>query len=206
MEERWPPYWPDIHDQLVLDAIATVPREEFVPPEYHRWSHSDEPLPIGEGQTISQPYVVALMTQALQVQASNRVLEIGTGSGYQTAILAELAAEVYSIERIEWLSRIAGERLAALGYRNIHLRVGDGYGGWPEYAPYDRIIVTAAAKEVPPQLIEQLTKDGRMVIPTGGAYMVQTLYLITKTRKKIHKRSLGGVRFVPLVEGNNKNS
>jgi len=201
MSEEWPPFWPDIHDQRVLDAIAVVPRETFVPAEYRHWAHLDEPLPIGAGQTISQPYIVALMTQALEVDPADRVLEIGTGSGYQTAILAELAGEVYSVERIAWLARLAQERLNALGYRNVHVRVGDGHLGWPEHAPYDRIMVTAAAAFIPSALIDQLAEGGRMVIPVGRAQGVQNLYLVQKMDGRTSERNLGAVRFVPLLPG-----
>ncbi len=201
MSEAWPPFWPDIHDQRVLDAIAVVPREAFVPPEYRRWAHADEPLPIGSGQTISQPYVVALMTQALAVAPNQRVLEIGTGSGYQTAILAELAREVYSVERIAWLARLAEERLDDLGYRNAHFRVGDGHLGWPEQAPFDRIMVTAAAAIIPPALIDQLAANGQIVIPVGQPYGVQDLYLVWKQDDHAVERNLGAVRFVPLLPG-----
>ncbi|RME85036.1 MAG: protein-L-isoaspartate(D-aspartate) O-methyltransferase, partial [Caldilineae bacterium] len=152
----WPPHWTDILDKDVLAAIERVPRHRFVPREYREYAYHDRPLSIGYGQTISQPYVVALMTELLGLTPQSKVLEIGTGSGYQTAILAELAAEVYSVEVIPELSQRAARTLRELGYQNVHLRVGDGWEGWPEHAPYDGIIVTAAAPDWPPRLVEQL--------------------------------------------------
>ncbi len=197
--EDWPPPWPDITDSRVLKAIARVPRAEFVPPELREQAHSDLPLPIGYGQTISQPYVVALMTQLLRLEPDDRVLEVGTGSGYQTAILAELAREVYSIEAIKELAEAARERLHRLGYRNVHVRHGDGALGWPEHAPYDAIIVTAAPERVPPALIEQLAEGGRMVIPIGPEYADQMLWLVEKREDHIHTQPIAPVRFVPLI-------
>ncbi len=197
--EGWPPPWPDITDQQVLDAIARVPRTEFVPPELRERAFFDIPLPIGYGQTISQPYVVALMTQLLQLKPQDRVLEIGTGSGYQTAILAKLAHEVYSIEAIKALAETARERLQRLGYTNIHILHGDGALGWPEHAPYDAIIVTAAPEQIPPALVSQLADGGRMVIPVGPEYTEQMLQLVEKRRGRIRTRSIAPVRFVPLL-------
>ncbi len=189
-----------IRDEAVLEAIARVPRERFVPPAWRDAAYADHPLPIGEGQTISQPYIVALMTQALHLKPGEKVLEIGTGSGYQTAILAELGADLYTVELRPSLQGKARRRLEALGYRNIHYRLGDGYAGWPEFAPYDAILVTAAPAELPSALVEQLAPGGRMVIPIGPAPGYQTLWLILKDRGGgIRRVDLGGVAFVPLV-------
>ncbi|NOZ29626.1 MAG: protein-L-isoaspartate(D-aspartate) O-methyltransferase [Chloroflexi bacterium] len=197
--KRWPPPWPDITDPRVLDAIRRVPRAEFVPPEVREHALSDLPLPIGYGQTISQPYVVALMTQLLRLTPEDRVLEIGTGSGYQTAILAELAREVYSVEAIKALAESARERLQRLGYTNVHIRHGDGARGWPEHAPYDAIIVTAAPEQIPAALVAQLAEGGRMVIPVGPEFTEQMLYLVEKRQGRIHSQPIAPVRFVPLV-------
>ncbi len=197
--ERWPPLWPDITDPRVLDAIARVPRAEFVPEELREQALLDQPLPIGYGQTISQPYVVALMTQWLALKPEDRVLEIGTGSGYQTAVLAELAREVYSIEVIKPLADAARERLQRLGYANVHILHGDGALGWPEHAPYDAIIVTAAPAQIPPALIAQLAEGGRMVIPIGPEYAEQTLQVVVKRRGHVRIQAIAPVRFVPLV-------
>ncbi len=189
-----------IRDERVLEAIARVPRERFVPPEWRDEAYADHPLPIGEGQTISQPYIVALMTQALDLKPGEKVLEIGTGSGYQTAILAEMGADLYTVELRPSLLEAARRRLEALGYRDIHYRLGDGHAGWPEFAPYDAILVTAAPDEIPPALIEQLAPGGRMVIPVGPMPGYQTLWLILKDRAgKVRRVDLGGVAFVPLV-------
>ncbi|MCD6290658.1 MAG: protein-L-isoaspartate(D-aspartate) O-methyltransferase [Anaerolineae bacterium] len=197
--QRWPPDWPDITDERVLNAIARVPRAEFVPPDLREHAFSDYPLPIGYGQTISQPYIVALMTQLLRLKPDDRVLEVGTGSGYQTAILAELAREVYSVEAIRSLAEAARRRLRRLGYTNVHIRHGDGALGWPEHAPYDAIIVTAAPEELPPALIDQLAEGGRMVIPLGPEYAEQMLYLVEKRGGRVLPRPVAPVRFVPLV-------
>ncbi len=189
-----------IRDERVLEAIARVPRERFVPPEWRDEAYADHPLPIGEGQTISQPYIVALMTQALDLKPGEKVLEIGTGSGYQTAILAEMGADLYTVELRPSLLEAARRRLEALGYRDIHYRLGDGHAGWPEFAPYDAILVTAAPDEIPPALIEQLAPGGRMVIPVGPTPGYQTLWLILNDRAgKVRRVDLGGVAFVPLV-------
>ncbi len=198
---RWPPPWSEIDDPGVLAAIARVPRHRFVPPEYQDQAYEDHPLPIGFGQTISQPFVVALMTQLLDLAPAARVLEIGTGCGYQTAILAELAQTVYTVEVISDLARHAEARLAALGYDNIHFRTGNGWEGWPEAAPFDGIVVTAAASDWPPALIDQLAEGGSLVIPVGPAGWDQELWQATKMEGFLVKRRLGPVRFVPLVAG-----
>jgi len=187
-------------DRKVLDVLARVPRHEFVPPEFRHLAYRNHPLPIGYGQTISQPFIVALMTDLLDIKSDDVVLEIGTGSGYQAAVLAELAAQVYTIEIVRALGEGAGERLKRLGYENVHVRVADGYYGWKEYAPFDAIIVTCAAGHVPPPLVEQLRPGGRMVIPIGGAYDVQILMVITKSRSGALKtRQVIPVRFVPMT-------
>lgn len=186
-----------VTDERVLRAMAKVPRERFIPKEFRSAAYDDFPLPIGEHQTISQPSLVAQMTQQLQIDDTCRVLEIGTGSGYQTAILAELAAQVYSVEFREALSRSAQTALRSLHYKNIHFKVGDGNLGWPEFAPYDRIIVTASPPKVPESLIAQLKVGGRMVIPVGTDD--QHLYLIKKTVHGYEPTRLFGVRFVPMV-------
>lgn len=186
----------------VLAALAKVRREAFVPKEEAKYAYINAPLPIGSGQTISQPYIVAIMTELLDLERENSVLEIGTGSGYQAAILAELARQVYSIEVVAELAEGARRALAAEGYRNIEIRCGDGALGWPEFAPYDAIIVTAAAAKVPPALLDQLRPGGRMVIPIGEAYATQMLVRITKDAQgKIDRRDIMAVAFVPLVAG-----
>lgn len=182
----------------VLRAMRKVERHRFVKKEMVSSAHADSPLSIAAGQTISQPYIVALMTEHLQLKGIEKVLEIGTGSGYQAAILAELAREVYSVERIEELSLSARELLGELGYRNIHFKIEDGTDGWSEHSPYDRIIVTAAAVGIPPALIEQLGEGGRMIIPVGGRFS-QELILLTKKKGKIRKEKKGGCIFVPLI-------
>lgn len=191
-----------IKDERLLEAFYRVPRHRFVPESSAAEAYGDHPLPIGEGQTISQPYIVALMTEALQLKGGEKVLEIGTGSGYQTAILAELAGEVFSIERISSLAERARSLLGELGYLGkVRLAVGDGCRGWPEEAPFDAVIVTAGAEKVPPALLEQLAEGGRMVIPVGPQLWGQSLELYTKTRKSIEKQQLCGCRFVPLLPG-----
>lgn len=187
-----------ITDRRTLAAMEKVPRERFVPEALHAQAYSDRALAIECDQTISQPYIVALMTEALSLQGSERVLEIGTGSGYQTAVLAEIAAEVVSIERHERLSQQAGVVLGLLGYRNVTLVVGDGTLGCPSRAPFDRIIVTAAAERCPPALIEQLLEGGILVIPLGGQE-AQTLEAIRRQAGALRRRRLSGCRFVPLV-------
>lgn len=187
-------------DPDVLQAMERVPRHEFVPEENRRYSYRDTPLPIGYGQTISQPYIVAEMTRQLRLSPSSKVLEIGTGSGYQAAVLAELTPLVYSIEIIEPLQKRASSTLKKNGYHNIRLRHGDGYYGWPEAAPFDGIIVTCAAGEIPPPLVEQLAAGGRMLIPVGKRFGTQYLILVTKQQDgSISSRNLMAVRFVPLV-------
>ncbi len=184
----------------VMDAMRSVPRHRFVPAELRANAYDNRPLPIGHGQTISQPYIVALMSDLLALQPQHRVLEIGTGCGYQTAVLATLAAEVYSIEIVQPLGEIAAKRLQELGYRNVRTRVGDGYYGWPEHAPYDGIIVTAASPEVPEALPEQLKPGGRMVIPIGTPYSSQNLLLLEKDQNgEITERTILAVAFVPLT-------
>ncbi len=187
----------DIKDPRVLAAMLKVPRHEFVPPEYRDSAYSDHALPLKMGQTISQPYIVAYMTQALELRGTERVLEIGTGSGYQAAILAEIVPEVYTIEIIPELHDYAVSILNRLGYRNIHFLVGDGYLGWPEKAPFDRIIVTAAPGKVPQPLIDQLAEGGRMIIPIG--VVDQELVIYEKTKSGIKQRSTIPVRFVPMT-------
>lgn len=189
-----------ITNQRVLEAMETVPRHEFVPAAQRGSAYADRPLPIGQGQTISQPYIVAYMTEGLELRSSDRVLEIGTGSGYQAAVLAEIVSEVYTIEIIESLANRASETLERLGYDNVHVKVGDGYDGWPEHAPYDAIIVTAAAGHVPPPLVEQLSPEGRIIIPIGPVYQVQTLMEVTKSASgDVRTRELLPVRFVPMT-------
>ncbi|MFA5531513.1 MAG: protein-L-isoaspartate(D-aspartate) O-methyltransferase [Thiohalomonadaceae bacterium] len=187
-------------DARVLAAMAEVPRERFVPAHLRHAAYDNAPLPIGEGQTISQPFMVALMTDLLQLEPDAVVLEIGTGSGYQAALLSRLVRQVYSIERVPQLAADAVTRLAELGYDNVEVRQGDGYAGWPEHAPYDGIIVTAAAQHVPPPLKEQLKPGGRLVIPVGEPYFGQELLLLTKDATgNISTRHVLPVAFVPLV-------
>ena len=187
-------------DERVMNVIGKVPRHEFVPADQVRYAYDNRPLPIGHGQTISQPYIVALMTDLARPQPGDRVLEIGTGSGYQAAVMADLAGAVYTIEIIEPLGLQAADRLRRLGYANVQVRVGDGYHGWPEHAPYDAILVTAAASHIPPPLVRQLKPGGRMVIPVGAAFMVQQLMLVEKQADgRISTRQIMPVRFVPLT-------
>lgn len=187
-------------DPRVLEAIGRVPRHRFVPQFVRPWAYDNKPLPIGHGQTISQPYIVALMTHLLQPARGHRVLEVGTGSGYQAAVLAELVAFVHTIEIVEPLGAEARERLATLGYRNVEVRIGDGYRGWPEHAPFDGILVTAGADHIPQPLVQQLKPGGRMVIPVGPADMVQELTVIEKKADgSLERRTVIPVRFVPLT-------
>lgn len=186
-----------ITDRRVLEAMRRVPRHEFVPADVAARAYEDFPLPIGFGQTISQPYVVAYMTEVLQVAPKSRVLEIGTGSGYQAAVLADLGAEVFSIEIVPQLAERAGRTLARLGYSNVHVRAGDGYRGWPDAAPFDRIIVTAAPDHIPQPLIDQLAMGGRMVLPVGDFW--QRITVVTKTRRGIVQQKTMDVVFVPMT-------
>lgn len=187
-------------DEKVLDAMLKVPRHEFVPEDQRPYAYDNRPLPIGYGQTISQPYIVAVMTDLLSLEKGGRVLEIGTGSGYQAAILAELTDAVFTIEIVEGLGRQARERLERLRYRNVRTLVGDGYYGWPSEAPFDAIVVTAAASHIPPPLIKQLKPGGRMIIPVGSRFMVQHLVLVAKDAdNKVTTRQILPVAFVPLT-------
>jgi protein-L-isoaspartate(D-aspartate) O-methyltransferase len=195
---HWPPRWTDVTDPGVLAAIAEVPRHEFVPSQYRDQAYEDIPLPIGYGQTISQPYIVAVMTQALRLTPQSLVLDIGTGSGYQAAILACLASQVWSVEAVPELASAAAERLERLAYR-VEVQVGDGRRGWPEHAPYDGILVAAASRDVPPALIAQLAEGGRLVIPLGASTWDQRLWLLEKRGETLNKTFLSDVRFVPLV-------
>ena len=190
--------WRGISNPQVLRAMATVPRHEFVPPAIRQSAYEDRPLPIGHGQTISQPYIVAFMTEQLAPQASDRVLEIGTGSGYQAAILAGLVREVYSIEIVEPLAKRATADLARLGYHNVRVRHGDGYQGWPEAAPFDSIIVTCAPDHVPQPLVDQLREGGRMIIPVGD-FGNQNLFLLRKQGGRLERERILPVRFVPMT-------
>ena len=186
-----------IRDERVLAAMAAVPRHEFVPARLRAEAYADRPLPIGSGQTISQPYVVALMTEKLRVGPGQKVLEIGTGSGYQAAVLAQLGCEVHSIEIVPELAEIARLRLDTLGFR-VHVRSGDGFFGWPEAAPFDAVIITAASPELPPKLVEQMKDGGRIILPLGGSDS-QTLVLGTKTASGVDIEKIGGVAFVPMT-------
>ena len=186
-------------DTRVMDAMRSVPRHKFVPPGSSLYAWENRPLGIGHGQTISQPFIVALMTDLLDVQESHRVLEIGTGSGYQAAVLSLLVSEVFSIEIVSELAREAAARLTELGYDNVSVRDGDGWHGWPEAAPFDRIIVTAVGEEIPPRLIEQLKPGGRMVMPIGPQHGGQNLTVIDKTAQGIETREVLPVQFVPLT-------
>lgn len=189
-----------VRDQAVLDALRAVPRHRFVPDDLKDHAYSDRPLPIGHGQTISQPYIVAVMTEMLQLQPNHIVLEVGTGSGYQAAILAEIVQHVYSIEIIDPLRDRAERLLTALATDRVTAKTGDGYYGWPEHGPYDAIIVTAAASHIPPPLIEQLKPGGRMVIPVGPVFSTQYLMLVEKRSDgTVVKKKVMAVRFVPLT-------
>ncbi|MDH4207908.1 MAG: protein-L-isoaspartate(D-aspartate) O-methyltransferase [Anaerolineae bacterium] len=188
-----------VSDAEVLQAMNSVPRHEFVPADYLDLAYSDGPLPIGHGQTISQPYIVALMTELLDLEPGDRVLEIGTGSGYQAAVLAELGVEVYSVEIIPELAESARQLLDRMGYGQVQTLNADGYYGWEEHAPYDAIIVTAAPDHVPQPLVRQLKDGGRMVIPVGPVGWYQTLWLITKEHGEVEYHNQGGVQFVPLT-------
>jgi protein-L-isoaspartate(D-aspartate) O-methyltransferase len=187
-----------VRDARVLDAMAQVPREQFVPEHLRHEAYDDHPVPIGLGQTISQPYIVGYMTEALRLEPSHHVLEIGTGCGYQTAILAEIAREVYSIEVVPELASRAQQTLQALGYTNVHVRAGDGYAGWPEHAPYDRIIGAAAADAVPPTLVDQLEDGGILVMPIGT--FAQELRVLQKHGTAMNLLATLPVRFVPMIK------
>lgn len=194
-----------IVDRSVINAMLRVPRHSFVPEDYSAFAYHDSPLPIGQGQTISQPYIVALMTQALELRPGMKVLEIGSGSGYQAAILAELTPYVFTVEIIEPLYKSAAARLKNLGYSKTNIKMGDGYYGWKESSPFDAIIVTCAALHIPPPLIEQLAPGGKIIIPVGGAFEVQRLLSVTKDSAGARSsRTLELVRFVPLVRGSSQ--
>src|SRR5208282_236884 len=189
-----------VRNPAVLDAMRRVPREAFLPDEFAEFAYQDTPLPIEGGQTISQPYIVALMIESVEPRASDRALEIGTGSGYAAAVLSQVVDEVYTIERHEQLARLAAKRLASLGYTNVKVRHGDGTLGWPEHAPYDVILVTAGGLQVPMPLLEQLAIGGRLIIPVGETARLQHPVRVTRTsRDKFHDEDLGEVRFVPLI-------
>lgn len=189
-----------IKDKTVIEAMGRVPRHLFVDKSLSARAYEDYPLPIGEGQTISQPYVVALMTEALRLKPADRVLEIGTGSGYQAAVLSVIVKQVYSIEIRKSLADMAAKRLRDLGYTNVRVKYGDGYPGWEEFAPFDAIIITAAANHIPPPLIKQLKIGGRLIIPLGSTVYYQTLTLVTKKKKgKLGVEQMGSVAFVPMI-------
>jgi protein-L-isoaspartate(D-aspartate) O-methyltransferase len=192
-----------IKDERVLSVMAKVPREEFIPVDARADAYEDGPLPIGYDQTISQPYVVAFMTEQLRPKPSDRVLEIGSGSGYQAAILAELVADVYTMEIVEPLAKSAEATLQRLGYNNVHIKAGDGYKGWPEEAPFDAVIVTCAPEKVPQPLVDQLKEGGRMVIPVGERF-AQQLYLLEKKDGQLKKSVTLPVRFVPMLRDTEK--
>ncbi|NNE77274.1 MAG: protein-L-isoaspartate(D-aspartate) O-methyltransferase [Pricia sp.] len=192
-----------ITDKNTLNAMLDVPRHHFVPGPLKKAAYEDGPLPIGEGQTISQPFIVAYMTQSLHLEPQHKVLEIGTGSGYQAAILAEIVDDVFTIEIVEKLGLIARAKLKELGYNNIHTKIGDGYHGWPEESPFDAIIVTAGAESIPPALVEQLKDGGRMIIPVGPTNSVRQLVLVTKKKGKVRTKELMAVRFVPFTRNTN---
>jgi protein-L-isoaspartate(D-aspartate) O-methyltransferase len=187
-----------IRDERILQAMVKVPRHQFVAPSYESHAYDDQPVPIGQGQTVSQPYIVAAMLESLSLTSSDKVLEIGTGSGYQTALLAELVAQVFSIERHASLAQAATDVLGRLAYGNVHVRLGDGSVGWPEEAPFEAIIVSAAVPQVPPSLIAQLKEGGRLIAPVGTPD-VQELQLIRKVAGELLVRPLDGCRFVPLL-------
>ncbi len=192
-----------ITEPATLDALRKVERHKFVPPKYQNKAYEDHPLPIGENQTISQPYIVALMTQVLDLKKNEKVLEIGTGSGYQAAVLAEICNHVYTIEIIDTLGQRAQKLLADLGYKNINVKIGDGYKGWEEHSPFDAIIVTCAPTHIPEPLKKQLAEGGKMVIPVGKTF-AQELVLLTKKNGKIRRESIIPVRFVPMLGENGK--
>ncbi len=192
---------PEIKDRRVLEVMGRLPRENFVPPEVRRQAYEDKPLPIGAGQTISQPYIIALMTEALELAGREKVLEVGTGSGYQTAILSELAKKIISVERVPALAESAEKLLKELGYTNIEIHLAEETLGWQQGAPYDAIMVTAGAPDIPDDLLKQLAVGGRMIIPTGSRYM-QELCKVTRRRDGVRVENLGGCRFVSLIGKN----
>jgi protein-L-isoaspartate(D-aspartate) O-methyltransferase len=190
-----------VTNERVLDAMRRVPRHEFVPDPFRAGAYQDHPLPIGHDQTISQPYIVAYMTELVDPQPTDRVLEIGTGSGYQSAVIAELAAEVYSIEIVDALAARARDTLTRLGYRNVQVRSGDGYGGWPEAAPFNKVIVTAAPPGLPQALVDQLAVGGTLVVPVGTQGSGQMMTVVRKTAEGVTSTQTIPVRFVPMVKG-----
>ncbi len=190
-----------VRDRNVLHAMRVVPRHLFVPQGEERFAYEDHAVPIGYGQTISQPYIVAYMTEVARVRSDFRVLEVGAGSGYQAAVLAQIAKDVYTIEIVAELAQQAQARLRHAGYDNVSIKHADGYYGWSEHAPFDVIVVTAAASHIPPPLIEQLKDGGRMIIPVGSPYMIQMLVLVTKDGDQVRTQNLLPVRFVPLTRG-----
>ncbi len=194
----------DITDKATLNAMMSVPRHQFVPDHLKKLAYEDGPIPIGEGQTISQPYIVAFMTQSLDLKPHYKVLEIGTGSGYQAAVLAEIADAVFTIEIVKKLGLAAKNRLKKIGYTNIEVKIGDGYHGWPEEGPFDAIIVTAGAESVPAALLEQLKEGGQLIIPLGPPNSVRQLVLATKKNGKVKTKNLMAVRFVPFTRETNR--
>lgn len=193
-----------ITDKATLDAMLNVPRHQFVPDHLKKLAYDDGPLPIGEGQTISQPFIVAFMTQSLDLKPGYKVLEIGTGSGYQAAILAEIVDTIFTIEIVEKLGLAAKAKFKEMGYDNIQVKIGDGYHGWPEESPFDAIIVTAGAESVPPALVEQLKDGGQLIIPVGTSNAVEQLVLVTKKNNKVKTKDLMPVRFVPFTRAKNR--
>ncbi len=189
----------DISNELVLEAMRKVPRHLFMPASVRQYAYIDSPVPIGEGQTISQPYIVGLMTQTVDPRPGDRALEVGTGSGYQAAVLGELVQEVYTIEIVPVLAERAGKVLSESGYDNVEVRQGDGYQGWPEKAPFDIILITAAPEEIPKPLIDQLAEGGRLVVPVGPQGEIQTLTLVTKEKGEVKRAYITDVRFVPMT-------
>lgn len=190
-----------IKHKATIEAMKKVERHKLVPPNMRIRAYDDSPLPIGYGQTISQPYIVAYMTEVIKPEKTHKVLEIGTGSGYQAAVLAEIVSDVYTIEIVSELAERAQKDLKGLGYKNIHVKSGDGYHGWPEHAPYDAIVVTAAADYIPPALTDQLKEGGRMIIPVGSQFMTQQLVLVEKQKGKVKSKNVMPVRFVPFTRG-----
>ena len=188
-----------VKDLKVLEAMGKIPRHLFVEESYRSKAYADHPLPIGEGQTISQPYIVALMTEAVKLKPSDRVLEIGTGSGYQAAVLAEIVAEVFTIEIKKSLAESAAQRLKDMGYKNVKVKYGDGYFGWEESAPFDAILITAAPNHIPPSLIKQLKEGGRLIVPLGSITYYQQLTLATKSQGELNLEQMGHVSFVPMI-------